>query len=154
VKILIMSDSHNNIETMLETVAIESPELILHLGDHDRDCAPIECEYPEIPLRSVRGNCDRSSENLDVDEFTFGGKRFFMTHGHIYGVKFGYSRVIGAASSRGADILLFGHTHIQYCANYEGLIVINPGSIGMGEKTYAILEFMNGVPTWKIKKRK
>ena len=147
-----MSDSHRIEETMLNAVATESPELILHLGDYDKDCAPIEYEYPDIPLRSVRGNCDRSSENLDVDEFTAGGKRFFMTHGHLYGVKMGYSRIIDAASCRGADILLFGHTHIQYCAKSGNLTIINPGSVSLGEKTYAIIELNNGEIAWEFKK--
>jgi putative phosphoesterase len=147
-----MSDSHGNKDAMLKAIALELPELILHLGDHDKDCVSIGWEYPEIPIHSVRGNCDRLSDNIDIDEFTLGGKRFLITHGHLYNVKTGYSYIISFAASRGADILLFGHTHIPYYAEVENVTVINPGSIGTIGKTYAILELKNGDVTCMIKK--
>ena len=151
-KILVMSDSHGNKDALLKVTLLESPELILHLGDHDRDCKIVEWEFPEIPLRSVRGNCDRSSSGLDIDEFTLGGKRFFMTHGHMYGVKTGYSSIVNSAACRGADVLLFGHTHVPYYSVWENLIIINPGSIGMGGKTYAVLEFKDGNLNCEVKR--
>jgi len=137
---------------MLKATALESPQLILHLGDYDRDCGLVEWEFPEIPLRSVRGNCDRSSAGLDVDEFTLSGKRFFMTHGHLYNVKTGYSSIFNSAACRGVDVLLFGHTHIPYYSVYENISIINPGSIGMGGKTYAVLEFKDSEVKCEIKK--
>jgi len=80
-----------------------------------------------------------------------GGKRFFMTHGHMYMVKTGYSSIIDYAACRGADVLLFGHTHVPYYSIWENLSIINPGSIGMGGKTYAVLDFKNGNLTCEIK---
>ena len=150
-KILVMSDSHGAKASMLKAVALESPDLILHLGDHAKDCTVIEWEHPAIPLRSVKGNCDRSSTEPEADEFTLSGKRFFMSHGHLYGVKTGYSSIISAATGRGADVLLFGHTHIPYSNVIDNLTIVNPGSIGSGSKTYAVLGFKNGVVTYEIK---
>ena len=152
VKILVMSDSHRNIEAMLKAVAKESPGLILHLGDHEADCAVIDMDYPEIPLRSVRGNCDRLSDVLDRDEFKLGGKLFFMTHGNLYNVKTGYSSIIEAAARKGADVLLFGHTHVPFVSVERGITVVNPGSIGTGRKTYAVLEIRNGTVECEIKR--
>jgi len=146
-----MSDSHGNKDNMLKAVALESPEMILHLGDNDRDCTAVECEYPEIPLRGVRGNCDWSSAGLDTDEFTLDGKRFFMTHGNLFSVKSGLARIIKTATGRGADVLLFGHTHIPHYSVSGSLSVINPGSIGMGAKTYAVLDLKNGVVSCELK---
>jgi len=147
-----MSDSHGNKTAILEAVASESPDLILHLGDHDRDCAALKWDYPDIPQRSVRGNCDRSSGGLDSDEFTLGGKRFFMTHGHLYSVKTGMSSILTSASARGADILLFGHTHIAYHSVIKDMLIVNPGSIGMSGKTHAVLELKNGAFVCDIKR--
>ena len=144
-KILIMSDSHGNRKAMLKAVESESPEMILHLGDYDRDCSALMEKYPEIPLHSVRGNCDRSSDGRDTFMLTLGGKRVLMTHGHLYRVKSGISIVKDNAIARGADVLLFGHTHIPYYDPQAGLTMINPGSVGMGGKTYAVLEIKNGV---------
>ena len=139
-KILVTSDSHGAKNNIVRTVAVESPDIILHLGDRITDCIDAEFEYPDILLRSIRGNCDRSSAGLDTDEFVLCRKRFLMTHGHLYGVKTGFSRILEAATSRSVDVLLFGHTHIPYYSVTDGLTVVNPGSIGEGTKSYAVLD--------------
>ena len=55
------------------------------------------------------------------------------THGDLYGVKYGDSGVLRLAESRGADIVLFGHTHTpfeKYVPTEEGgVYLFNPGSI-------------------------
>ena len=143
-KILVMSDSHGSKNNILDAVEIESPDHILHCGDNNRDCDVIVSMYPGIPLRSVKGNCDRHAAGMDMDEFILGEKRFFMTHGHLFGVKTGRTSIINTAVNRGVDILLFGHTHIPHYSIIDDLIVINPGSIGAGGKSYAVLEIKNG----------
>ena len=150
-RILVMSDSHGSKNNMLDAIDLESPDYIVHLGDNDKDCSSIVSMYPHIPLRKVRGNCDRFSAELDMDEFVLESKRFFMTHGHLHGVKTGKSRILEAAINRGVDILLFGHTHIPYYSLLENLTVINPGSIGSGEKSYAVLEIKNGAVSCELK---
>ena len=150
--ILVFSDSHGTKNGMLDAVQLESPSLILHLGDSIRDCTIINTAYPEVPLRSVKGNCDYGSAGLDMDEFVFGGKRFFMTHGHLFGVKTGKVSVINAATYRAADVLLFGHTHIPYYSVLENLTIVNPGSIGSGDRQYAVLEIKNGVILCELKR--
>jgi len=140
-----MSDSHGSKNNMLDAISKESPEYILHLGDNERDCSVIEAAYPHIPLRKVRGNCDRGYPGLDIDEFVLCEKRFFMTHGHIHGVKTGNVNIKQAALTQNADILLFGHTHIPHYAVFENLTIINPGSIGSGTKSYAVLTIESGV---------
>ncbi len=80
----------------------------------------------------------------DNDEFVLEGKRIFMTHGHLYGVKTGLGAVLNAAVTRSADILLFGHTHRVHKELFNGMLVVNPGSVGLGLKTYAVLEIKHG----------
>ena len=36
---------------------------------------------------------------------------FFATHGHYYGVSMGEERLKAEARGRGADIVMYGHTH-------------------------------------------
>ena len=146
-----MSDSHGSKNNMLDAIEIETPDVVLHLGDNIRDCADIEVLHPEIMLRSVKGNCDQSYPGLEMDEFILEGKRFFMTHGHLFGVKLGKTRILDAAAIRGIDILLFGHTHIPYQTNRENLFALNPGSIGAGGKSYAVLEIKNGAVDVELK---
>jgi len=151
-KILVLSDSHGWNDAMLEAIELESPDTILHLGDKYTDCADIEREYPNIPLRAVRGNSDFGPGGLDTDEFVLEGKRFFMTHGHLYGVKLGKTRILNAAISNNIDILLFGHTHLQYFSESSGLIALNPGCVGLNIKCYAILEIKDGAVTCELKR--
>ena len=149
-KILVLSDSHGSKNNMLDAVSLESPDMILHLGDCEKDCSVLALRYPDIPLRKVRGNCDRLSPELDTDEFKIEDKRFMMTHGHVYNVKIGNDRIIEIAGYRGADVLLYGHTHIPHHSVVEGIEVINPGSIGSG-KSYAVLEVKNGAVSCELK---
>ena len=143
-RILVMSDSHGTKSNMFDAISIESPDVVLYLGDNIRDCEDIESKYPKIMLRAVKGNCDHGYRGLDIDEFVLEGKKIFMTHGHLYSVKLGKAKILDAATSRGADIVLFGHTHIPYQSENDGLFALNPGSIGAGGKSYAVLELKNG----------
>lgn len=149
-----MSDSHKDYESMLETVALETPDYILHLGDHERDCNHVRAEFPDIPLRAVRGNCDGFSMELDIDEFVLEGKHFLMAHGHQFGVKAGLMRLIDYAEARNADILLYGHTHVSHVGAWQDMQIVNPGSIGHGRnQTYAIIEMQRGSVNCEIRKR-
>ena len=143
-KILIMSDSHGNASNMQDAAEAELPNLILHLGDCDSDCSVFADSFPDISVRSVRGNCDPWSNGPDMLDFFVEGKRFFVTHGHLYGVKTGLQKIMDAARMRRADILLFGHTHKPRYEAKNGLILLNPGSVGMSSRTYAFLEIKDG----------
>ena len=61
--------------------------------------------------------------------------KFMLMHGHKYGVKSEYQRAADHAIEKGADVLLFGHTHraedITIDGSFGGHIrMINPGSCG------------------------
>jgi putative phosphoesterase len=65
--------------------------------------------------------------------------------------KYIYPEMIGDQIFTGtdADILVLGHTHVQFSANVGGKLVFNPGSIGQPRDGnwrpgYAILEIDNG----------
>ena len=57
-RILVFSDTHGNTEPMLAAVARHSPDMVLHLGDHARDAQELRERFPDLDVRSVRGNCD------------------------------------------------------------------------------------------------
>lgn len=150
-KILVLSDSHGHIQAMLDAVDAEKPDMILHLGDHDRDCRQLREDYPHIILRAVRGNCDLRAAEPEYDEFVVEKKRVYMTHGHLYSVKTSLDSVMNTAFCRGADILLFGHTHMTCNKEMQGLRIVNPGSIGY-HKSYAVLEIEHGAVNCEIKR--
>ena len=143
-KLLILSDSHRKMEYMYRAVEREQPDLIIHLGDHDRDAERLNKRYPDIPLWSVCGNCDYGAGPERIVE-TVEGVRIYATHGHTLRVKYGLLRAELAAREVEANLLLFGHTHRALCDWHNGLWMLNPGTCsGMGPITYGVIELNNG----------
>ena len=146
-KAAVFSDSHGNTSLMEEAVRRTRPDVIIHLGDHDRDAVSLRQSFPEIPLYSVCGNCDMMPLSPARDVVPLGPVKAFITHGHLYSVKFGrVDSLVYAAMEQGAQIALFGHTHETYNEQLGGVHVINPGTAGKGRHlTWALLEvFDNG----------
>jgi len=143
-RILVFSDSHGHKRAMEDAVLEYKPDIILHLGDYSSDCAHLRDLFPELEVRGVRGNCDMCGNEPLMDEFMLGGKRFFMTHGHFYKVKLGLDAIINNALARGADVLLFGHTHVPVFKNVSGMLAINPGAAAHFSGTYAVLDIAEG----------
>ena len=57
-KILVFSDSHGNPDHMLTAIRREAPDAIFHLGDGESDLRAVKRAFPDLPIYSVRGNCD------------------------------------------------------------------------------------------------
>lgn len=130
-KLLIVSDSHGNPEALLRAVGAEWPvDMLFFLGDGQRDLEQVRLNYPELPVYSVKGNCDYAGTVPAETEVTVEQVRFFLTHGNRYGVKNGTSLLAEAARRRGADVALFGHTHRAYTRYDNGVLLFNPGSVG------------------------
>lgn len=166
-KILVFSDSHEEAKYMNKALELNTDaDMIVHLGDGASDLTRRLPENYEKPLVLIEGNgeyygwirVDRRYLPKRTEMIEFEGKKIFMTHGHLYDVKFGLEKIAARAYADGADIVLFGHTHIpisQYLPEgteleYVGkterpLLLFNPGSIGMGFKhTFGLLSFAGG----------
>ncbi len=133
-KICVFSDSHGHTDPMLRAIAENRPDQIIHLGDgnNGRDLKKIESQFPQIPLKAVCGNCDLSSNLPERVIFDCGGAKLFCTHGHIYRVKPDLSSLLNAGHFAGADLVLYGHTHIAKHDLAGNMQVLNPGSCGSG----------------------
>ena len=153
---LIFSDSHGKTYNMQEVVdrQISAPNAVFFLGDGLHDLDTLESGRAE--LHCVRGNCDVFSPLEDEEQtVVFGGIKIFMTHGHRYMVKSGYTAAAEKAIKKGADILLFGHTHqplsvlinagerVGDTVAKKDLRVFNPGSVREGY--FGTLTVKNGV---------
>ena len=74
----------------------------------------------------------------------------FYTHGHMYGVKYDLDTLADAAAARGAEVALFGHSHIPHAEQRGNVFLFNPGSCGRcytGPDTYGLLTLENGAVT-------
>ena len=145
-KWLVFSDSHGDVSTMRNVVLREKPDHILHLGDVVRDAQRLHDALPDIPLDQVRGNCDVGCYDVSEEKELFVmGRRLWMLHGHGYGVKMGIGLMLSEARSRGAEVVLFGHTHKALCDREGGMWILNPGTIGGSPQgTYGVLEERKG----------
>ncbi len=161
-RILVLSDTHGRRARIDEVLSRQRGyDALLFLGDGLRD---FDTEKT-AGLVSVRGNCDTfslfgasadapSERMIDADGF-----KLLAMHGHEHGVKSGIERAVLYAYKRGADALLFGHTHLPleryYPAGSElcgvvtdrAMYAFNPGSLGSPraqEATFGVIEVRNG----------
>ena len=150
----IFSDTHGSTALMLEAVRRFRPDVLVHLGDYSRDAESLRREFPELPLYSVRGNCDIASTAPDFDTVPLGPVTAFITHGHIYGVDYGrLDSLVYAAQERGAALAMYGHTHRALYEEQGGVQLLNPGTAGKGrELSFALVRvFDNGGVVCEIK---
>ncbi len=161
-KILILSDTHKNKDRLRKVLSLCSDaDAIIHLGDGYRDFEGLDTGG--IPLYRVRGNCDEEENDFgtlsDEEFFELDGIRILAVHGHRHGVKFGLAKAAAYAASNGADVFLYGHTHVPrevYLGAGERagiyllqkpLWVFNPGSLGKpreGRPSFGILTVRDG----------
>ena len=128
-RILIVSDTHKahgNLERGLEK---EGPlDMLIHLGDVEGKADYIEA-VAGCPVHMVSGNNDFFSDLPWEEEFFIGDHHVFITHGHGYFVGMNEDRLKAEARGRGADIVMYGHTHMPALTVEPDLITLNPGSI-------------------------
>lgn len=129
-------------------------DVIIHLGDNVQDVLRIE-RFFKKPVINVKGNCDFSvgvpSERVEIME----GKKFFITHGHRYDVKYELIKLKYKALEEEADVVLFGHTHISTIIHEGGIWFVNPGSPSVprdGFNSVAVISLENGIITPEIKR--
>lgn len=132
-RILVFSDSHGNTARMTDAILMhKEADMIVHLGDGERDIDKIRDIIGSTPLIQVCGNCDFGSV-LCENEYIFAkGIKILCTHGHMEGVKHGPQMLYAKAKSAGAHIALYGHTHNAVTYYDDGFYAMNPGSIREG----------------------
>jgi putative phosphoesterase len=139
-KIAVFSDSHGRTAPIIAGIKSKKPDLLLFLGDGIRDLDKIKAQFPDIPLRAVRGNCDYDSCLPVSDVITADGVNIFFTHGHLYGVKSKNLYALAeAADQSGAALALYGHTHTARIEPVGSVTTLNPGSCGSGAASFAIV---------------
>lgn len=139
-KILVFSDSHSESDMLPEIIQSNSTaEVVVFCGDGYNDIDHLRYAFPEKMFITVRGNCDWCCNAPDKEEITLNNKKILITHGHIFGVKDGLSRITAYGHSINADIVLFGHTHQQLVTVDGSMLLMNPGSFGFNGQ-YGIIE--------------
>ncbi len=142
----VFSDSHGSVSEMLDVLNKRKADLIIHLGDTERD-ANIVASQMYIPLISVAGNCDFFPTAPYTVVTEINGINIFICHGNEFGGE--EAEVAEAAKQNNCSLAFFGHTHIPIDTVIGGVRVINPGSIHKPRhpspcKTYAFGDISDG----------
>lgn len=126
---IIVSDNHGEDTPLWDLVSLYQDEVdfFLHCGDSEAEISDPIWEK----MDSVRGNMDGQTPFPVVRTETLGDKKIFATHGHLQGVKRSLEDLKEEAEEEKADIVCFGHTHIPFCQQINGVLYINPGSISL-----------------------
>lgn len=147
---VIVSDTHGrrkNVDKLMPIFA--ENDYVVHLGDGAGDLRDFYRENSEKTI-ILKGNCDFSYalEEYVIEEE---GVRILCCHGHRYGVKSGTERLAEHAKECGCEIALYGHTHRAAIKMVDGVLCINPGSLGAyADPSYCYLVLHRGKPTATI----
>jgi putative phosphoesterase len=100
-------------------------DLVLHAGDLI-EASLLEELALYAPVCAVKGNVDLPEVDLpETLEFDFGGTRIAMIHDS--GRKERRRRRL-ARRFPSARVVVFGHSHIPFLEDEDGLLLLNPGS--------------------------
>ncbi len=104
---------------------LEKADLILHAGDLIV-ASLLDELFAYAPVRAVKGNVDGPDVNLPkTQEFDFGGIRVAMIHDS--GRKEGRRKRMRRRFPE-ARVVVFGHSHVPFLEDEDGLLLLNPGS--------------------------
>lgn len=124
IKIVLVSDNHT-MRKPLEYVkeAYHGYDYFFHCGDS---------EMPKYLLQgfaAVNGNNDWFNEYPSNLVLEIGEHCFYLTHGHRDFYFGRYDMLARKAKKLGCDVVCFGHTHIPFDQEIDGVRLLNPGSI-------------------------
>ena len=155
--LLIVSDTHGRSDRLIRLFEMhKNVDALIFLGDGLSDLDRANVKNYNFTVFAVRGNCDSLGGSLlticarEELTFNFEGINFYALHGHTKGVKSSLTRAIYSADEKGADVLLFGHTHepmLTYISGEEynlsrPMYVFNPGSLNA--YSYGLCEIRKG----------
>jgi len=143
-RIVVFADSHGNADVLRNILHDQrDAEVVIHLGDGEREFDELRPEHSDKIMRSVRGNSDWGSQSKMIDSIVLEQKRIIFAHGHTFNVKQSTSIILDVAIDMNAHIALFGHTHYSMTDYKQGVYLMNPGSPTnprRGRATYGIID--------------
>lgn len=132
----VLADTHSKPHPAVpDLLRAAQPAAVLHAGDIG-DLRVLAGLAPLAPaLHVVRGNIDPTGPDLPdtlVLSLRRGGRerlRILLVHMGVDGPRI-LKPVRQLAQKAHADLVICGHSHVPLVAAHDGLVVINPGSIG------------------------
>ena len=128
-KIFVISDTHGNLDKVYQVYKkLDNIDLIVHCGDYYRDAQELGSKLG-IRVLAVKGNCDKSFDDKDMAFLETECGDILITHGHMQRVSHSQQSLYYLALEHDCIAAVYGHTHIPVSAEWEGVHLINPGSL-------------------------
>ena len=147
----IISDGHGAsllaIETAVETFCNHKIDRLIYLGDGVHDVDKI-ASILAVPTTAVMGNCDYDVDRPGEVTLRIEGMKILICHGHKFAVKHSLLRLRLRAEELGANIALYGHTHLQHAEHDDAILLLNPGSLSIGH--HAVVTLKNGAADYEF----
>ncbi|HET7580356.1 MAG TPA: metallophosphoesterase family protein [Bacillales bacterium] len=154
-KIGIVSDTHmpGHAKALPQALkeGLDSVDLILHAGDWQT--LEVYEQFREMaPVEGVSGNVDGQEiisrfgqrKLLELE-----GIRIGVVHGHLGKGRTTPERARNAFEGKNTDLIIFGHSHIPFDEEMDGIRLFNPGSPTDKRRqprfSYGLLELNRGI---------
>ncbi|MGS0763931.1 metallophosphoesterase family protein [Syntrophomonas curvata] len=129
-RIAVAGDTHGRTEKLTRTMQMLKPDHLFFTGDFYNDGLKLARRL-NIDWTGVTGNCDFGPKGRQEQLVTYAGRSFYLIHGHQYGAKRSLNSLFYRGQEVGANVVLFGHTHVPVCERMDGIWMINPGSASL-----------------------
>ena len=130
-RILLLSDTHTS-TSFIDCINHENCDICFHAGDSQL----IASEFNSLPLLGVCGNCDFGAGFHESINFSTEKYNYLVVHGHNDNVKYDLENLALRAKNEGANIAIYGHTHVVNVEKIDDIILINPGSYVQSRSKY------------------
>ncbi len=142
-KLLIFSDNHRDREVVYKMLSLHKDiDHIISLGDSEMP----EEELSNLNIIGVKGNYPFEPKFPYDLVLNFDNFQILFTHGHHFNVKSGDTQLYRYAKDHNCQIACFGHTHMYSIADYEDVVLFNPGSLTYPKlhphKTYGLISLL------------
>ena len=125
-KLGLISDTHGFLDPKL-TRLFRGVDHILHAGDIGSDYIIAQLEAI-APVTAVLGNND-DSPCFPLTEVVALGEVKFLIH-HIVSPRTLPQKLKERIAREKPDVVVFGHSHKQFCERIDGVLFVNPGYAG------------------------
>lgn len=92
----------------------------------------------------VRGNNDYFGRFENERIIPIGKHQIYVTHSHRFSYFLRSEQLVNRAKELNCDIVCFGHTHVSFLDRFDGVTLVNPGSLSHSRDgkpcSYAILD--------------
>ena len=150
-RLLVISDTHGYLEAAKKVIIERGPwDHVIHLGDSALDAVSLAADLG-IDVVALRGNNEYPGSPAfeDALKFTAGGASFYALHGHELdlnpwdqGLEEKLAELAARAREAGARVALFGHTHQPLVRELDGVLIVNPGGLGLGDRRRTCAELV------------